>query len=186
MTPDPPLLESDFCAVPALKPLRVTCYGSSSSKTPEKYLKEARSLGYILAKRGHVCVNGAGSYGCMAAMNDGVWMGNGHVIGVIHEMFLVDGGYWGMDGTVFRDGGTHKVFENAKTRGKHHQNDTCPPTTINDKDGPIREILVAGGSDLQERKKLLVHNCDAMCVLPGGPGTWDEVCEFRQVYVHCY
>jgi predicted Rossmann-fold nucleotide-binding protein len=186
MTLDPQLLESDFCAVKAPKELRITCYGSSSSKTPEKYLNEARSLGYILAKRGHICVNGAGSYGCMAAMNDGVWMGNGHVIGVIHEMFLVDNGYWGVDGTVIRDGGAHKVFENAKTRVKHYQSDDVVSTRIKEKDGPIREILVAGGSDLQERKKLLVHKCDALCVLPGGPGTWDEVCERRQFYVYWY
>lgn len=29
--------------------------------------------------------------------------------------------------------------------------------------------------DLQERKRLLVENADALVVLPGGPGTWDEV-----------
>jgi predicted Rossmann-fold nucleotide-binding protein len=35
--------------------------------------------------------------------------------------------------------------------------------------------LVAGGDDLQERKKLLVKDAEALVVLPGGPGTWDEV-----------
>ena len=49
---------SPFCAISAKKSLRITCYGSSSARTPERYLKEARALGYILAKRGHVCVNG--------------------------------------------------------------------------------------------------------------------------------
>lgn len=184
MVIDPALVNSEYCSVPASKQLRVTCYGSSSSQTPEKYLRESRSLGYILAKRGHICVNGAGSYGCMAAMNDGVWAGNGHVIGVIHEMFLVDNGYWGVDGKVIRDGGAHKVFENAATtrsRQLPHQSEAAPsaaaaalPPKANE--GPIREILVAGGSDLQERKKLLVDKCDALVVLPGGPGTWDEVC----------
>ncbi|KAG7361310.1 TIGR00730 family protein [Nitzschia inconspicua] len=173
---DSELLLSEFCAAEASKPLRITCYGSSSSRTPEKYLKEARSLGYILAKRGHVCVNGAGSYGCMAAMNDGVLAGNGHVIGVIHEMFLVDNGYWGVGGKVIRDGGAHKVFENATTRSNdHHTSLTIAHPKEND--GPVREILVAGGSDLQERKKLLVQSCDALVVLPGGPGTWDELWE---------
>ena len=183
---DPKVVNSKFCQEKASKPLRITCYGSSSSKTPEIYLKEARSLGYILAKRGHVCVNGAGSYGCMAAMNDGVWAGNGHVVGVIHEMFLVDNGYWGVDGVVIRDGGAHRVFENAKTKDKNEKSTTPTSTKIND-DGdnhqrqrqqqqqPIREILVAGGSDLQERKKLLVRDCNGFLVLPGGPGTWDEV-----------
>lgn len=142
----------------APQPLRVCCYGSSSSLTPEKYMNEARSLGYILAKRGHTCVNGAGSFGCMAAMNDGASIGNGHIVGVIHEMFVVDGSDW-----CVRDGGAHKVFSSPKER-----------------DGPIREMLVAGGDDLQERKKLLVQGADALVVLPGGPGTWDEVSDHNR------
>lgn len=36
----------------------------------------------------------------------------------------------------------------------------------------------SGGEDLQERKKILVEGADALLVLPGGPGTWDEVCHF--------
>lgn len=78
--------DSEFCRKPAPAPLRVCCYGSSSSLTPERYRTEARSLGYILARRGHTCVNGAGSFGCMAAMNEGAALGNGHIVGVIHEM----------------------------------------------------------------------------------------------------
>jgi predicted Rossmann-fold nucleotide-binding protein len=50
---------------PITRPLRICCYGSSSARTPAKFLKQAWNLGYILAKRGHTCVNGAGSYGCM-------------------------------------------------------------------------------------------------------------------------
>jgi hypothetical protein len=38
-------------------------------------------------------------------------------------------------------------------------------------------MLVARGKDLQERKRLLVENSDALIVLPGGPGTWDELWE---------
>lgn len=34
-----------------------------------------------------------------------------------------------------------------------------------------------GGPDLQERKKFLVSNTDALIVMPGGPGTWDELWE---------
>lgn len=154
---DPAIVQSDFIKSSADKPLRVCCYGSSSSKTPEKYLKEARHLGYFLARRGHTCVNGAGSFGCMAAMNDGAAAGNGHIIGVIHEMFVVDGSDW-----CIRDGGAHTVFHT---------------TNPDERQGPLREILVAGGDDLQERKKLLVEGADALIVLPGGPGTWDEVCK---------
>merc|ERR1712071_119637 len=39
------------------------------------------------------------------------------------------------------------------------------------------QIMYAGGDDLQERKKLLVTGADAVVVLPGGPGTWDELWE---------
>ena len=166
---------SAFCQQTAPTSLRITCYGSSSAKTPQKYLNEATALGYILAKRGHVCVNGAGSFGCMAAMNDGVLAGNGHVVGVIHEMFLVDNGYWGVDGRVVRDGGAHKVFANAKTRSKHDKDKVT--SVDSNTTSPIREILVAGGSDLQERKKLLVQQCEGLVVLAGGPGTWDELWE---------
>ncbi len=100
-------------------------------------------------------MNGAGSFGCMAAMNDGAVIGNGHIVGVIHEMFVVDGSDW-----CVRDGGAHEVFQNASSATR---------------EGPLREMIVAGGDDLQERKKLLVKGADALVVLPGGPGTWDEV-----------
>lgn len=163
---DPSMAKSSFVAGQAKKSLRVTCYGSSSAKTPEDYLREARSLGYILAKRGHICVNGAGSYGCMAAMNDGAVAGNGHIIGVIHEMFLVDDGYGGK--TIDRDGGAHPAFQNVKSSHK---------IPIDQRRGPIREIRTASGMDLQERKKMLVEKADGLIVLPGGPGTWDELWE---------
>ena len=39
------------------------------------------------------------------------------------------------------------------------------------------ELLLATGNDLQERKRLLVKDADALIVLPGGPGTWDELWE---------
>lgn len=160
--------DSEFCRKPAPTPLRVCCYGSSSSLTPERYRTEARSLGYILARRGHTCVNGAGSFGCMAAMNEGAALGNGHIVGVIHEMWLVDSSDWA--DVPLRDGGAHPVFERSDHR-----------------DGPTREMLVAGGDDLQERKKLLVQGADALVVLPGGPGTWDELWEMacgRNIGLH--
>ena len=154
---DSSVRKSTFASELAPQPLRVCCYGSSSAMTPEKYLNEARSLGYILAKRGHTCVNGAGSFGCMSSMNDGASIGNGHIVGVIHEIFIVDGSDW-----CVRNCGAHSVFSNPQERG-----------------GPIREIVVAGGDDLQERKRLLVQGADALVVLPGGPGTWDEVSQVR-------
>ncbi len=47
----------------ATTPLRICCYGSSSSRTPSKYTDAAYNLGYYLAQRGHTCVNGAGNAG---------------------------------------------------------------------------------------------------------------------------
>ena len=166
----PSLLNShtNYLTTASTKPLRVCCYGSSSSDTPQLYLQEARHVGYILAKRGHTCVNGAGSFGCMAALNDGACKANGHIVGVIHELWLVDSGdSWA--GVPVRDGGAHEVFAGVTQ--------TTKTTSEQQNRGPIRELLVAGGKDLQERKRLLMEGADALLVLPGGPGTWDELWE---------
>jgi predicted Rossmann-fold nucleotide-binding protein len=74
-------------------------------------------------------------------------------------MFLVDG----KDDWCVRDGGAHNIFSSSASSSSS-SNAT-----------PKREMLIAGGDDLQERKKLLVQGADALAVLPGGPGTWDEV-----------
>lgn len=66
------------------------------------------------------------------------------------------------------------MFENARMRSKHQENPP-PPGDVGDagtQDGPIREVLVASGNDLQQRKKLLVRKANAVIVLPGGPGTF--------------
>ena len=146
------IASSKFCQEIAKKSLKVTCYGSSSSKTPSRYLEEARSLGYILAKRSHICINGAGSYGCMAAMNDGVLAGNGSVRGVIHEMFSIDNGYViDTSNKTVRRGSSHRVFENAILINHHNDSnkskinvDVCDDATIDEGKSPIREIIVAG------------------------------------------
>lgn len=80
------VVNSLFAQNRARETLRVCCYGSSASTTPEAYTTAAAEVGYLLARRGHTCVNGAGSFGCMAAMNDGASQGGGHIVGVIHEM----------------------------------------------------------------------------------------------------
>ena len=79
-------------------------------------------------------------------MNRGANDGDGVIVGVIHEAFVVDGSDW------FE--GAHSVFNTTKHR-----------------------IITAKGNDLQERKKLLVEGADGLVVLPGGPGTWDELWE---------
>ena len=131
--------------------LRVCCYGSSSKNTKEPYIKEAYSLGQILGTRGHTCVNGAGSTGCMGAMNQGVLDVDGRVVGVIHEMFVAKKG----KGKWVE--GCHSVFKQNKNDKTH--------------------LMIVGGDDLQERKRMLVKGADALVVLPGGPGTFDELWE---------
>ncbi len=132
--------------------IRVCCYGSSSKHTKEKYIAEARSLGYILGKRGHVCVNGAGATGCMGAMNQGVLEAGGSVVGVIHKMFVSESGNEGRSGWIE---GCHSVFRNYEKS----------------------KLIIVGGDDLQERKRTLVKNAEALLILPGGPGTFDELWE---------
>lgn len=45
------------------------------------------------------------------------------------------------------------------------------------REGARVQVVVAGGADLAERKKLLMNGAQAVVVLPGGCGTWDELCE---------
>lgn len=178
---DPITLKSEFVQTKATKPLRICCYGSSSSETPERYMSAARSLGYILAKRGHTCVNGAGAYGCMAAMNEGADMGDGHIVGVIHEMWL-------RNEPNVRDGGAHRIFQSVENAATSQTNKETTSTTsvisttpsnptTSWTAGTKHEMLIATGNDLQERKRMLVDKADALIVLPGGPGTWDELWE---------
>lgn len=69
---------------------RVCVFGSSSKQTNSVFVHESRRLGEELAKRGMLCVNGGGRWGCMGGLNDGCEAHNGAVRGVIHEMFCVD------------------------------------------------------------------------------------------------
>ena len=173
--------QSAFVQEAAAKTLRICCYGSSSPRTPAAYLDEAWAVGYILARRGHINVNGAGAAGCMGALNDGGSHGKGHIVGVIHEMFVVDGTDWLQ--TEMRRSNSSKNMRRANSLSSNVKKNK-PATDMglgahkglsNEVDGVHRELLVAGGDDLQERKKLLVKGAHAIIVLPGGPGTWDEV-----------
>ena len=121
-------------------PLRVCVFGSSSARTRPDYLAEARGLGALLAARGHVCLNGAGRFGGMGALNEGCLAGGGRVEGVIHRMWLPSGG---------------------KDELQHG----------------LTELKVASGPTLAERKKLLCEDADCFIILPGGPGTYDEMWE---------
>ena len=101
----------------------------------------------------------------MGAMNDGASDGNGDVIGVIHEMFIVKDKSGRTNGD---EDGSHPIFRKSTEEN--------PPEGV-PTPAPMRKLVVAGGNDLQERKRLLVENADCICVLPGGCGTWDELWE---------
>ena len=162
------------------RPLRLTCYGSSSADTPAPYMQAALTLGFLLAQRGHTCVNGAGSYGCMAAMNNGAQARGGHIVGVIHEMWV--GSASSTTTTANNDEepeGAHPVFASTENAGSSAAADSNGTAVQKKRANNLakREMLVVGGDDLQERKKKLVEGADGLIVLPGGPGTWDELWE---------
>lgn len=153
MAPNEPLDSNSIQSLePSKESLRICCYGSSSPHTQERYTTDAYNLGQILCNRGHICVNGAGAFGCMGALNKGVEESNGtgKVVGVIHKMFVKE----------------------TKGGNKNSWLEGCAPVFSNSENA---EIYVAGGDDLQERKRMLMKDADALIVLPGGPGTFDEV-----------
>lgn len=174
--------ETTYITAAPVAPLRVCCYGSSSSRTPERYIDAAYTLGRTLAQRGHTCVNGAGSSGCMDAMNKGCDDAGGCIVGVIHEKFVKRGGDWfeGTSSVFRRDRGGVVVDEGWKVGGQTSGGGTGGGGKRN-KNEHEHEIVIARGNDLHERKRLLVEGADALVVLPGGPGTWDEVRSYHNI-----
>jgi hypothetical protein len=69
---------------------RVGVFGSSSKTTAQRICDESFRLGELIAERGHVCVNGAGSTGVMGYLNEGARSKGGRIKGVIHRTFIVD------------------------------------------------------------------------------------------------
>ena len=119
--------------------MRVTVFGSSSPRTPTKYLDIAFDLGALIAAKKHICVNGGGREGCMGAMNRGARSQGGEIIGVLHERWKVES-----------------------------------------EDMQVTKMIYTSGTDLTDRKQILLDNGDGVLVLPGGVGTldelWDSVC----------
>ena len=70
--------------------LLVCVFGSSSKSTKQRYVEESVELGELIAESGHICVNGAGRFGCMGGLNDGCKSKNGLIKGIIHRQFCVD------------------------------------------------------------------------------------------------
>ena len=64
--------------------MRVSVFGGSQPKAGDAAYEEARTLGKLLAERGHVVLNG-GYIGTMEAVSRGASEAGGHVIGVTCE-----------------------------------------------------------------------------------------------------
>ena len=64
--------------------MRVSVFGGSQPKAGDAAYEEARTLGKLLAQRGHVVLNG-GYIGTMEAVSRGAAEAGGHVIGVTCE-----------------------------------------------------------------------------------------------------
>ena len=80
--PNPPytvigLRNSERIMTSQAERLRICVFGSSSARTKPAYLEQARQLGRMIAEQGHVCVNGAGRFGGMGALNEGALKAGG-------------------------------------------------------------------------------------------------------------
>ena len=71
--------------------MHITVYSASSGQVPAVYLEAARDLGVLLARRGHVLVNGAGCTGLMGAAADACLQNGGEAVGVIPEFMIAEG-----------------------------------------------------------------------------------------------
>lgn len=68
--------------------MNITVYAASSGQLPEVYQQAAAELGFVLARRGHTLINGAGCTGLMSATTDAVLAEGGKAIGVIPQFMI--------------------------------------------------------------------------------------------------
>ena len=70
----------------------ITVFGSSSAKTPQRYLDLSFEIGAAIGRKGWTLRNGAGENGCMGATTDGALSVGGRVEGV-NLCYFVDQGF---------------------------------------------------------------------------------------------
>lgn len=88
-------------------------------------------------------------------------------------------------GDVCVNGGGSTGVMGAVNRGARSVADGKIVTVIHEKwtvDGgtayrDANQMIVCGGNDLQERKRVLLDQSDCLVIMPGGVGTLDEFCE---------
>lgn len=71
----------------------ICVYCASSTQLDDRYVKDAETLGKLLAVKDITCVNGAGKMGLMGAVSNSVLENGGAVVGVIPQ-FMVDNGWF--------------------------------------------------------------------------------------------
>ena len=132
---------SSSSAAAAARPnVAVAVYGSSSPRTPDKYIQATTLLGEALGMASLDFVYGGGRYGAMNAACVGAKSKGARVVSVIHKMWVSD---------------DHERLAR----------------------GDIDELVVVDGADLRERKAGLLDRADVIISVPGGVGTFDELCE---------
>ena len=67
--------------------MKICVFGAASNEIDESYIKTTEEFGFLLAKRGHSLVFGAGGHGLMGACARGVKKAGGEITGVIPEFF---------------------------------------------------------------------------------------------------
>lgn len=67
--------------------MKICVFGAASNEIDESYIKTTEEFGFLLAKRGHSLVFGAGGHGLMGACARGVKKAGGEITGVIPGFF---------------------------------------------------------------------------------------------------
>lgn len=73
------------------KETKIAVYCASSTQIDDRYFRDARQLGRLMAQRGVTLVNGAGNMGLMAASAEGCLEAGGKAIGVIPTFMIKEG-----------------------------------------------------------------------------------------------
>ncbi len=71
--------------------MNICIYGASSNLIDKGYIDATEELGYLLAKRGHKLIFGAGAGGLMGAAARGFYRAGGSILGIVPSFFNVDG-----------------------------------------------------------------------------------------------
>ncbi|KAL0580447.1 hypothetical protein V5O48_001601 [Marasmius crinis-equi] len=149
----------------ALQPTNaITVYCGSSTGSEPAFAKAATSVGTALAKADHRLVYGGGNKGLMGAVSRAVIAGGGRVTGVIPNAMIAAGG------------------EQEKVRLDVDEKSAL--VSLDPDDEKFQTIIVPS---MHQRKVEMARRSCAFIGLPGGFGTFEEVCEavtWTQLGIH--